>query len=123
MKIDRLWLVPPDMGEYGKALWKRIGKDLVESGSLDSLDRESFDTMCRNYDRMRVADKQMTDEGVTVDGRDGPKKHPAFPVWKTAFDNYVKLSSHFGLTPMSRGFKVTPTEKAVSNEKAQFFTR
>ncbi|HOI95029.1 MAG TPA: phage terminase small subunit P27 family [Syntrophobacter fumaroxidans] len=122
MKIKAMWPAPKGLGNYGTDLWKRVGKSLVKSGSLDDLDRETFETLCRNYERMRLADELMTSEGLTVDGGRGvPKKHPAFSIWKTAHDNYVRLLTHFGLSPMSRGTRVEPKEPESNDGKNRFF--
>ncbi len=122
MKIQTLWRVPPDLGEHGQAIWKRVGRELVKNESLDDLDRETFETMCRSYDMMKVAALQMTTDGITVDGGRGvPKKHPAFAIWKTSHDSYVRLLALFGLSPASRGVKVSPKEEKKDDGKSRFF--
>ncbi|MEN6486353.1 MAG: phage terminase small subunit P27 family [Syntrophobacteraceae bacterium] len=122
MKIKSMWPVPKGLGHYGTELWKRVGKALVKSGSLDDLDRETFETLCRVYERMRTADDLMSTEGLTVDGGRGvPKKHPAFSVWKTSHDGYVRLLTHFGLSPMARGMRVEPKEAESKDGKSRFF--
>jgi len=120
MKISRLWQVPVDIGDDGKRLWHSEGKLLVKLRVLDELDRNSFETLCRTYDRMCVADKQLQRDGLTIKGVRGLCKHPAFPIWKTSFDNYVTLCKQFGLTPQARGEKVDPKEKTKS-KKSGFF--
>ncbi len=122
MKIKVLWKVPSDMGEHGKKLWRRVGKELVKAESLDTLDYESFETMCRSYDRMKAADRQMAQEGMTVDGGHGvPKKHPCFAIWKTSHDSYINLLKMFGLSPSARGYRVRPREEKKDNGKEKFF--
>jgi P27 family predicted phage terminase small subunit len=122
MKTIKLWKAPSDLGEHGKRLWKSVGPRLVESGSLDNLDRETFETLCRVYHKMTVADRLLENEGLAVDGlHDTTKKHPAFTMWKAYSDLYLKLLSHFGLSPYSRGVKITPREEENSDGKNRFF--
>jgi len=122
MKIKTLWKVPTELGVYGQAIWKRVGKQLVKDESLDDLDRETFQTLCSNYDRMRFADDEIKTDGLTIDdGRGVKKKHPAFAIWKTSQDNYVRLLSHFGLSPHSRGKKVEPKQEETIDGKKRFF--
>ena len=112
MKIQKLWLCAKDLGEHGKRLWRSVGPRLVEAGSLDDLDRETFGTLCRTYHKMVVADALLEVEGLSVEGLKGTnKKHPAFTQWKAYSDLYLKLLSHFGLSPQSRGMKVRPAEE------------
>ena len=120
IKIKMLWKIPSDLGEHGAAIWKRVGKELVKNEQLDSLDYEAFLTLCKSYDRMMVADAQMQKDGIVVDGGDrGPKKHPAFAIWKASYDAFVRLLTFFGMSPHARGLKVKPKE--VENEKSKFF--
>jgi len=122
VKISRLWKIPPDIGEHGRRLWKSTGPRLVESGSLDDLDRETFETLCRVYHKMVVADRLLEAEGLSVEGLKGTnKKHPAFTQWKAYSDLYLKLLHHFGLSPYSRGVKVRPSEEVKENGKERFF--
>ena len=123
MKIKTLWRIPDDLGEHGRVLFRRVGKALVKANALDDLDRESFETLCRDYDLMRKAQLELDRDGLTVatPNGDGLKKHPAFSIWKTAHDNYVRLCSHFGLSPMARGLKVDTQERKQSEKARRFF--
>jgi len=122
MKISRLWKVPPDLGVHGVKLWKNVGPLLVESGSLDQLDRETFESLCRVYHKFVTADLELEEAGLSVnDQRGSEKKHPAFTQWKAYSDLYIKLLSHFGLSPYSRGVKIRPKEQEERNGKTRFF--
>jgi P27 family predicted phage terminase small subunit len=124
MKLKSMWKVPKDLGPYGRELWRRAGRELVKAGSLEEMDKETFLTMCLCYDRMMKADKEMQDEGLSVDSGTGPgikKKHPSFAIWKTSLDAYMKLLSHFGLSPQARGSKVLPQQEVKENGKDRFF--
>ena len=122
MKISRLWQIPEDLGKHGRKLWKNVGPLLVESGSLDQLDRETFESLCRVYHKFIVSDLELEEAGLSVaDKKGSEKKHPAFTQWKAYSDLYIKLLHHFGLSPYSRGVKVRPKEEATANGKAKFF--
>lgn len=122
MKIRQLWKTPPTLGKHGRKLWTRVGQRLVDSGSLDDLDRETFETLCRTYHKMVVADDLLESEGLSVASERGAKKHPAFTQWKSYSDLYVKLLSHFGLSPYSRGVKIQPREDKKDDKKAKYFS-
>jgi P27 family predicted phage terminase small subunit len=122
MRISRLWKIPEDLGVHGQKLWRNVGPLLAEAGSLDELDRETFETLCRVYHKMVMADHLLEEEGLSTDGTRGTvKKHPAFTLWKAYSDLYLKLLSHFGLSPYSRGVKVVPREEGKDDGKTRFF--
>jgi len=122
MKVSKLWKAPSDLGDHGRRLWRSVGPHLVETGSLDELDRPSFEVLCRTYDRMVTADLQLKEEGLVVEGLNNTtKKHPAFAIWKSYSDLYVKLSMYFGLTPHGRGEKVKSRNEEKENGKDHFF--
>lgn len=122
MKIGKIWSVPKDLGDHGKRLWRSVGPRLVEAGSLDDLDRETFETLCRTYHKMVIADIALEDEGLSVEGLRGTmKKSPFFTQWKAYSDLYIKLLSHFGLSPHSRGMVVKPAEEVKNDGKKRFF--
>lgn len=94
----------------------------MEAGSLDDLDRETFETLCRTYHKMVISDIALEEEGLSVEGLRGTtKKSPFFTQWKAYSDLYLKLLSHFGLSPQSRGMKVRPAEEVKENGKERFF--
>lgn len=122
MKISRLWPVPKDLGEYGRRLWRNVGPLLAESGSLDELDRETFESLCRVYHKFKRADLELEEAGLSMnDARGSEKKPPQFTMWKAYSELYIKLLSHFGLSPSSRGMKIRPREEEQKNGKSRFF--
>ena len=121
MRVKKLWKSPSGLGKHGRKLWRNVGQRLVDSESLDELDRETFETLCRTYHKMVVADDLLEAEGLSVDSERGSKKHPAFTQWKSYSDLYVKLLSHFGLSPQARGTKVHPKQEVKGNGKERFF--
>ena len=122
MKVTKLWPCPSSLGCHGKKLWRSVGPRLVASGSLDGLDRETFETLCRTYHKMTIADITLDEEGLSAEGLRGTtKKNPFFTQWKAYSDLYLKLLSHFGLSPQSRGIKVRPMEEVKDNGKERFF--
>ena len=122
MQVKNLWKPPASLGKNGRRLWSRVGQRLVDSGSLDDLDRETFETLCRAYHKMIIADDLLEAEGLSVESERGSKKHPAFSQWKSYSDLYVKLLSHFGLSPSSRGVKIQPKEEVKKDGKDRFFS-
>jgi len=121
MKIKTLWKPPEGLGNHGRKMWRNVGQKLVDAGSLDGLDRETFETLCRAYHKMVVADDILEAEGLSVKSERGSKKHPAFSQWKSYSDLYVKLLSHFGLSPYSRGVKIQPKQEKKADGKDRFF--
>ena len=122
MRIKNLWRPPSGLGVHGQRLWRHVGKKLVDAGSLDDLDRETFEVLCRTYHKMIVCDDLLEVGGLMVSGVKGDKKSPAYTQWKAYSDLYVKLLSHFGLSPYSRGMKIQPKEEVKKDGKDRFFT-
>lgn len=112
MKIKNLWKAPDDLGEYGVEIYKRIGPKLVKARRLADIDFDLFVAMCGSGHLAKMALLEIERDGLSVDGGRGvKKKHPSFAIYKTAMDNFVRLSSHFGLSPMSRNEKFEVMEK------------
>lgn len=94
---------PPHVGEYGRALWRKIAPTLLKARVLTEWDKATFEAMCSAYDLMRRAEAELIRDGLTTaDDRHSPKKHPACSVFKSALDTYAKLAQEFGLSPIAR---------------------
>ena len=120
MPISKLWKRPSNLRGHGRRLWESVGPRLVEAGTLEELDKETFGLLCRTYHRMLTLDALLESEGYVIEGENRTqKKHPAFSEWKSYSDLYVKLLSNFGLSPSARGAKIHFKEQ--DNAKTKFF--
>ena len=119
MKLKRLWRTPDNLGEYGKQHWQETGALLVSNEILFELDKGPFELLCIAYNRVREAEALMQEQGIVISGaKEGTtKQHPALAVWKGAMDVYGRLCKHFGLSPLSRGEKITIKEKPKKGVK------
>ena len=125
MKIKKLWTMPDHLGEHGQAFYKRIGRELVKNRHLEGADYALFVSLCDQYDLAQLALLELHRDGISVSGgREVPKKHPAFTVYKALMENFIKLCAHFGLSPKSRGDKFVIIEKPTKEElKVERFFR
>ena len=79
MPISKLWKRPSNLRGHGRRLWESVGPRLVEAGTLEELDKETFGLLCRTYHRMLTLDALLESEGYVIQGENKTqKKHPAF---------------------------------------------
>lgn len=127
MKIKhpkKLWPSPSILGRQGKDFWNRIGKQLVSSGTLSELDKESFTALCIAYDTMMQAATVLKKESLVIRGDHGQetrKKHPAYPIFRASMKDFNALAERFGLNPMARGKLKIPTEEGVGDDEQKKF--
>ena len=118
MKIKKLWTMPANLGEYGSDLYASVGRKAVQNGTLEDSDRSMFISLCQSWQLSQMAWTDIIANGIVADGdRKTIKKAPSFTIYKASMDNYVRLCTHFGLSPLSRGDKFIITSKPTAKEK------
>ena len=93
---------PARLGTHGAACWQRLATLLVELRLLTSLHLETFEALCDWWDVYQTnklflqkhPDREMfaTDSGYE-------QRSPRAVQRNEAFENFLKLSAKFGLTP------------------------
>jgi P27 family predicted phage terminase small subunit len=88
-------------GLAGK-FWDEHAPELERLEVLTGVDGPAFRLAAEHYSLAIEALKELRAEGLTIEGRDGPKKHPLAQI---ARDNSMAFKSYaveFGMTPSSR---------------------
>lgn len=88
-------------GEQRK-FWDEYADELARLQILTGLDVASFRLMAEHYAFAVQAAKELREEGLTVDGREGPKKNPKAQVFKDNALAFKAFATEFGMTPSSR---------------------
>ncbi len=101
--VTKLPRAPRGLGKYGRALWRSVGRVLVEAGVLTRGDLVALQLMCIHYDLAMQALDEVRAMGITVEGDKGTvKKNPALQVWRDNARAFKEFAAHFGLTPAAR---------------------
>lgn len=93
---------PRGLGLEGSRFWRRYGPVLAELGVLTQVDEPALRMAAEHWEVAVRAATELRDEGLTIEGRDGPKKNPLTQVLR---DNSQALRGYlveFGMTPASR---------------------
>ena len=111
---------PSWMPPLGREWWGKVAPQLLALNILTELDKGSFEATALAYGLMRLAAKQLLDDGFTIKGdRGGEKRHPASEVYKANVTIFQKGCERFGLDPMSRqrmDIKMPKKEKTQQEE-------
>ena len=85
-----------------RKVWDEVAPDLERARVLTGWDAFSLRLMAEHYTIAIEAVTQLRTDGLTVEGRDGPKKNPAATVFKENAVAAVRVMTEFGMTPSSR---------------------
>lgn len=100
--------------------WKRVAPDLEAAGVTSRVESTALAVYCQAVSRMRLAEKEIFRDGITIMTEGGLKKHPAVGIAERAAVIIKAFASEFGMTPASRS-KVSAkpgTEQNPDNEFA-----
>lgn len=96
---------PPDMlgGMDAELEYERIAKELAILGHLTDLNRQCLVNYCEAWELARVALKEISDEGITLENAATGNKylHPAMNAWSMARATMEKEAKNLGMTPAS----------------------
>ena len=102
--VPERMLRPPDhLDNEGRAVWRQLGKMLLDAGLFTAVDRYALEMFCSAASRYRRAEVMVRREGEVLEGAEGglyqnPWLHTANKAW----DQMRKMFSEFGLTPAER---------------------
>jgi P27 family predicted phage terminase small subunit len=101
--LDELNEPPAHLPEDAKEFWRDSVTRLVEVGIVDRVDVPALEQLAIQYARVRGAQKVIAEVGYFATGSTGQvKEHPAVKLEREATNLLLKLSEHFGLTPVAR---------------------
>lgn len=93
---------PRGMAARPRKVWDEIAPDLERVGVMTGWDTFALRLLAEHYSVAIEAVEELRADGLTVDGRDGPKKHPAATVFKENAQAALRVMTEFGMTPSSR---------------------
>lgn len=83
--------------------WRRVAKQLAETGRLIELDRTALALYCEAFADYLEAAAIVQEEGmVAIDAEGSPVPHPAVLVRDDAWSRMMEAAQEFGMTPASR---------------------
>lgn len=92
--------------KLGKGLqrkfWDEHAEDLERLQILTSIDAAAFRLMAEHYAFAVQAAQELREEGLTVQGREGPKKNPKAQIFKDNSLAFKSFATEFGMTPSAR---------------------
>lgn len=89
------------MGAYGKSMWVKLTEVLADT--LHDVDQYALEAICGHYDSMIRAQKDLSERGPIVDGRDGERvKNPSAQIARDSSASFKAWTAEFGLTPKAR---------------------
>ncbi len=98
----KVFKCPSWMPDLGRAWWEIVAPQLIQLQILTELDRGTFETTAMAYALLRKAGEQLVDDGFTITGDRGEKRHPALGAYKTNVEIFLKGCERFGLDPQAR---------------------
>ena len=90
--------------------WREHAGELERLGILTGIDSAAFRLMAEHYALAIDAVKGLRETGMTVEGRDGPKKHPLAQIFRDNSMAFKSYASEFGMTPSARSRLQLPEE-------------
>ncbi|MFO7537597.1 MAG: phage terminase small subunit P27 family [Chloroflexota bacterium] len=107
-EVKRPWGL--GQGEQRK-FWDQHAGELERLGVLTGVDTAAFRLMAEHYAFAVQAAKELRAEGtLTVEGREGPKKHPLLQALRDNSLAFKAYATEFGMTPSSRARLHLPPE-------------
>ena len=102
--LDEELMEPPaDLPRDAKALWRQHVAPLAEIGVVDRCDRPALEALCVAYARAKQAGRVIAVDGVFSAGSmQQLRAHPAIKIEADAWQSYLRLAEHFGMTPVAR---------------------
>lgn len=94
---------PEGLNDYGEALWRSLGKLLLDAGLLTQGDTIALEMLCLAYGRMKEANNRVDDEGMVLESDKGNfYQSPYLSIANRAWEQVKGMLAEFGLTPAER---------------------
>lgn len=108
---------PTELKGAARKFWKRNAPMLHKLGLLTLADLDSFHQLCEAWGRTVDAQREIRKSGTTISTEKGDLVSPHVKIEKTARADYLRLASHFGLTPSARtGLKAPMPEDEFAKD-------
>lgn len=108
---------PTGLDREAAAEWRRIVPALDEKGLLSKVDRGVLTAYCRAWSHSCAAQKELEESDLVLPGTEdyGPRKHPAWQIWREATTLAMALQKELLLTPSAR-LRATMPEAADAKD-------
>jgi P27 family predicted phage terminase small subunit len=95
---------PTGLDREAAAEWRRIVPELDDKGLLSKVDRGVLTAYCRAWSHACAAQKILEEGDLVLPGTEdyGPRKHPAWQIWREATTLATALQKELLLTPSAR---------------------
>lgn len=94
---------PAHLEDEAKDFWSEAITVLERLGILDTIDSPALEAMATAYARMRQAQREVQEVGLTTYGANGQLvEHPAVKVERYSAKLFLQYAEHFALTPVAR---------------------
>ena len=94
---------PKGLPAGARSYYRKLAPLLAAAGVLTEADGPALADLCLCLHRLREAEAIVEREGLVVQGKDGPKAHPATRLAKEYRAALQAWAARFGLTPHARG--------------------
>lgn len=91
--------------------WNRVLPILIERRTITEGDLGTVESYCVALGLIRQCQATITKEGAAVQGRTGPRRHPAVQTMIQALTESRRFAAELGLTPAARNKPAAPGEK------------
>jgi P27 family predicted phage terminase small subunit len=106
---------PKGLTDDGEALWRSLGKILLDAGLFSAGDALALEMLCVSYERYKIANRSIG-ANLTNPSKKNPDvyiQNPLLSISNKAWEQIYKLLAQFGLTPAER----TRVLAAVQNDQ------
>ena len=94
---------PEELNPDGEALWRSLGKRLLDRGLFTHGDYVALELLCVAYGRMKEANRMVAKTGTVHLSKNGNYfQNPYLGVANRAWDQVKSMLAEFGLTPAER---------------------
>lgn len=90
--------------------WREHADEMNRLQILTGIDTAAFRLMAEHYAFAVQAAQELREEGLTVEGREGPKKNPKSQIFRDNSMAFKSFATEFGMTPSARARLKLPEE-------------
>lgn len=112
---------PVWLDELGVEMWQTVCPHLCKEEVLAVTDLHNLEAFCSAYSTFRMAEKEVRENGLTVEGATGGLvKNPALTAKNESLRQMATFGSLLGLDPSARGRLMSPGGGTGGNAFSEF---
>lgn len=114
--------IPDSLGDYGRAEWGRITKEMTELGVISRIERSAIEKYCIAWEKERECEDEVKKEGRFLKFDNGMiREHPASKAAREYANQCFRALVEFGMTPSSRSRLHVKKKDAVDTDEQRMF--